>query len=373
MKIPAWPQADEKEAELISQVLASPHWGGFHPFVEEFERSFAAYCHSRHAVSAMNGTVTLELALELMGVGPADEVIVPAISFVSSASAISRVGAIPVFVDIDEDSFNLDPLRLAEALTPKTKAVMAVHFGGVMCQVDAIGQFCLDNDLLLLEDAAHAHGSEWDGKRAGSFGHAASFSFQNGKVLTAGEGGALVTSDDEFAEQARSLCNCGRKAGRSFYEHHRIGSNYRLSAFQAAVLICQLERLPAQICRRTTNARLLKRLLQDLPQLHWQREPLQQTANCQYLLTGRLQAGDARAMCARLQAQGIPCTPLYPHTLYQNPVYASGGCRVMPCPVAEARTRDSFWINQRALLAEPDVIPEIAQAMERELHQSPVL
>ncbi len=361
MTIPEWPQADEREAGLLREVLESPQWGGFHRFIPAFEQSFAAYQHCRHALAAANGTLTLELGLQLMGVGPGDEVVLPAISFISSASAISRLGATPVFVDMEEASFNIDPKRVREAITPRTKAVMAVHFGGVMCDMrefEGLG-------VPLVEDAAHAHGSEWKGRRAGSFGLWSSFSFQNGKVLTAGEGGALLTSDEEFAERARSVANCGRKPGRSFYEHHRVGTNIRMTAFQAAVLICQLERLPAQIARRTQHAALLKHLLADVEEIVWQQEPSEQTQNPQYLLTGRLRNArvDHKAFTAALSAQNIPCAPFYPHTLYQNPVYLNGGCKAMPCPVAEARIQDGFWLGHRLLLADEGTIEECARLM----------
>jgi dTDP-4-amino-4,6-dideoxygalactose transaminase len=366
MTIPEWPRSDEREAELLREVLNSPQWGGFHPFVQEFERSFAAYQHTKHALSAANGTLTLELALQVLGIGPGDEVILPAISFISSASAISRVGAIPVFVDIGENSFNLDAERVKEAISPRTKAVMAVHFGGVLCEIPALQTICDAHGLILIEDAAHAHGAEWLGQRAGSFGRIGSFSFQNGKVLTCGEGGALVMSDDGLAEQARSLANCGRKLGCNFYEHYRIGTNFRMTAFQAAVLICQLERLPAQIKRRTDNAKLLKHLLAGVEEIIWQEEPAEQTQNPQYLLTGRLKnsALDHREFCAELSAKKIPCAPFYPHTLYQNPVFQHAECRVMPCPVAEARLHDAFWLGHRLLLSDEETIHECAEVIQ---------
>src|SRR3954467_4625784 len=142
MQIPPWPRADERETELLRMVLESPQWGGFHPFVAEFEQSFAAYQHARYGIGAMNGSVTLELALEVLGVGPGDEVIVPAISFITTATAVSRAGATPVFVDIEADSYNIDPDRVREAVTSKTKAVIPVHFGGVICDVRALLEIC---------------------------------------------------------------------------------------------------------------------------------------------------------------------------------------------------------------------------------------
>jgi dTDP-4-amino-4,6-dideoxygalactose transaminase len=362
MQIPPWPQADEREAELLRMVLESPQWGGFHPFVAEFEQSFAAYQHAKYGISACNGSVTLELALSLLGVGAGDEVIVPAISFVSTAMAVSRVGATPVFVDIEEQSYNIDPQRIRAAITPRTKAILAVHFGGTMTEIQALHDICLETGLILLEDAAHAQGSEYRGKRAGSFGLTGSFSFQNGKILSSGEGGMLVTSDESFAERSRSVANCGRIAGRSFYEHGRVGTNFRLSGFQAAVLLAQFERLPAQMLRRTANAKLLRELLADCKQIVWQKEPVGQTQNSFYLLTGRV-VGDRDGFCQRLTAAGVPCTPFYPHTLYQNPLYRAGGCRVMPCPVAEARVHDAFWLPHRLLLAEEETIHQVAEAI----------
>lgn len=352
-------------------VLESPQWGGFHPFVTEFEQSFAAYQHAAHGVSTFNGTVSLELALAVLGVGTGNEVIVPAVSFISTATAVSRTGAIPVFVDIEPYSFNIDPERVRQAITPKTKAVMAVHFGGPLCNVDALREICHESGLHLIEDAAHAHGSEWKGKRAGSFGVLGSFSFQNGKVLCSGEGGMLVTSSDEIGEQARSIANQGRIAGRSFYEHHRIGTNFRLTAFQAAILVAQFERLPGQIETRTRNADLLKHHLADVPEIIWQRVPDQVTQHSHYLLPGRL-AGAAITrdeFRRRLSNAGIPCTPFYPHTLYNNPAYqVSGSCRVMACPVAEQCVSDAFWFPHRLLLADEETILEAADAIRTAVH-----
>ncbi len=185
MVIPKWPIADEREVELIREVLESGQWGGFHEIVGRFERDFAAFQHCKYGVSAFNGTVTLEMALEVMGIGAGDEVIVPAISFLSTATAVSRVGATPVFVDIEPYSFNMDPDRAAAAITSRTKALMAVHFGGPMANMDRLCALSVP----VIEDAAHSQGAEWNGRRAGSFGLVGSFSFQNGKVMTSGEGG----------------------------------------------------------------------------------------------------------------------------------------------------------------------------------------
>lgn len=358
--LPQWPQADEREAELLRNVLESQQWGGFHPYISELEESFAAFQHCRHAVALFNGTVSLELALSVLGVGEGDEVIVPAISFISSATAVSRVGGVPVFVDVEPDSFNIDPDRVRAAISPKTKAVMVVHFGGMPCRIDEIAAICQENRLILLEDAAQAQGSEWNGRRVGSFGIAGSFSFQNGKVMTAGEGGILVTADNDFAAKARSVANCGRIPGRSFYEHYNLGTNFRMTAFQAAVLLAQLERLPEQIEVRAANARLLKELLSDVPEMKWQAQPAAVTQNSWYLLIARVPDASLREnICQALTAAGVP-NAFYPHVLYKNPAYEGTPCRVMPCPVAESMILDSFWLPHRILLADEDTIRQVA-------------
>jgi dTDP-4-amino-4,6-dideoxygalactose transaminase len=358
MRIPNWPEAGEREMQLLREVLASPQWGGFHPIVGEFERKFAAFQHCEHCVAAANGTVTLEIGLAASGIGPGDEVIVPAVSFVSTATAVNRVGAVPVFVDIEEYSFNIDPLRAAAALTPKTKAIVAVHFGGPLADMDKLMNLAQEAGVMLIEDAAHAHGSEWRGRRAGSFGAWASFSFQNGKVLTAGEGGALTTNDARLAAEFRSLANQGRRLdGGGHFHHYRLASNHRITALQVAVLMAQLERLPDQIALRRSREALIRSLV---PSMKWQTIPEAVNVHSNYLLLGRTPQRDA--MHARLTAAGVPCTPFYPHPLYANPMYASGEvpCRVTSCPVTEDCIRDAFWLPHRVLHADDDTIRQIA-------------
>jgi dTDP-4-amino-4,6-dideoxygalactose transaminase len=364
MRIPSWPVHGERELDLIRGVLESGRWGGFNEIVTRFEESFAAFQNCAHGVSAFNGTVTLETALAVCGIGPGDEVIVPAISFISTATAVSRSGALPVFADIEPFTFNLDPERAAAAVTPRTKAILVVHFGGLVADMDRLASLAAGRSLVLIEDAAHAHGSEWNGKRAGSFGLAGSFSFQNSKVMTAGEGGMLTTSDAGFAAAARAFINQGRREGEGWFFHYTLGTNFRMAAFEAAVLTAQLERLPAQIATRARNVRLLRAELEGVAGLRFQDQPAQATAHSEYLLLGRIDAqrfGMSRDDFHRaVAAAGIPCTPFYPHPLYGNPLYQGGNCRVEPCPVSEACIGDAFWFPHRVLLAEEDTIREIA-------------
>lgn len=363
MDIPKWPVAMDRELQLLAQVLSSTQWGGFNEIVHRFEGDFAKFQHATHGVSAVNGTVTLEMALSAMGIGPGDEVIVPAISFISSATAISRVGATPVFVDIEQKTFNIDPIRAALAVTPKTKAIMAVHFGGPMAQMDRLQELSQGFGIALIEDAAHAQGSEWRGQRAGSIGLWGSFSFQNGKVMTSGEGGIVVTKDAEFAERMRGFANQGRRSdGASFFHHYTVGTNFRMTAFQAAVLIAQLERLPDQIALRSRNAAILREELANHSGIQWQQAPEECNAQSYYLLTGRAKNRDDFAK--KLNERGVPCTPFYPHALYNNPLYRSqGSCVVHDCPVAEQSINDAFWLPHRVLMGDEATTREIAGAI----------
>lgn len=354
----------EREVELLRQVLESERWGGYHEFVPRLEAAFAAFQQCAHGVAAVNGTVTLEMALEAAGIGAGDEVIVPAISFISTATAVSRVGATPVFVDIEPYTFNMDPESAAAAISTRTRAVIIVHFGGPLADMDRFTALAGERNLVLIEDAAHAHGSEWRGRRAGSLGIAGSFSFQNSKVMTAGEGGILLSNDADFAARARSIADQGRRVGGGWFHHYTLGTNYRITAWQAAVLLAQLERLPEQICLRARNAALLRAGTEAVAGLRWQEIPAAVTANSWYLMLGRIDAGRFGMTRDEFQramvAAGVPCTPFYPHPLYGNPLYQAGGCRVEPCPVAEACIQDAFWFPHRVLMAREEGIQELS-------------
>jgi dTDP-4-amino-4,6-dideoxygalactose transaminase len=364
MNIATWPVAGEREKELLHQIIDSGQWGGFHPMVQEFEAAFAAFQGCRFGVSTFNGTVSLEMLLAVAGIGAGDEVIVPAISFISTATAVSRCGAVPVFVDIAGDTFQMDPECVRKAITPKTRAILAVHFGGPMADVDALCAIAAGHGLPLIEDAAHAHGSEWNGRRAGSFGWAASFSFQNGKVMTSGEGGIVTTNDPGAAEACRSFANQGRRPGHSFFQHFTIATNFRLTALQAAVLTAQLERLPSQIETRAANAVRLQEALSGVEGLRFQQVPAEARRHSHYLLLCRVDRAafglDRDGLCAGLTEAGIPCTPFYPHTLYQNIAYRENPCRAMPCPVAEECIGDALWLPHKVLLSPADTLDTIA-------------
>lgn len=363
MNIPNWPISGPREHELLEEVLASDKWGGYHPIVARFEREFADFQQCRFGLAAMNGTVTLEMALEALGIGRGDEVIVPAISFIATATAVTRAGATPVFVDITSDTFNIDPESVREAIGPKTRAIIPVHFGGPMADMDALLAIAHEHGIHVIEDAAHAHGSEWNGARAGSLGVFGSFSFQNGKVITAGEGGILLSNEEALIDRAREILDIGRRKGEGWFYHYTPGSNYRISAWQCAVLIAQLERLPEQNCRRMRNTNALREALAGVAGLHFQRVPDAARVHTNYLLLGWVDS-DRGAFHRNLTAAGYPCTPFYPHTLYNNPLYRERhNCRVMPCPNSEERITDAFWIPHRALLGDEELTMGLASAI----------
>lgn len=362
---PRWPEFDERDRQALSSVLESETWGGYHPSIGELERRMAALHGARFGVALANGTVSLEIALVAAGVEPGDEVIVPPISFVASATAIVRIGAVPVFADVDPASINLDIDRAAEAVTARTRAIVLVHFAGCPANLDAFDALCRERGLVLIEDCAHAPGAVWRGRPVGSAGAFGSFSFQASKNLTAGEGGMLVTSDPDLAEHARSLMNQGRRTGGAWYEHVRLGTNARMTGFQAALLLSQLERLPDQMRVRTAAAAQLRDALGSIDGLAPTPPALDPgvDAHAWHIFSMRLDEavfGASRAsVIAALAAEGVPVTGAYPHPLYRNPLFNSHAHRVELCSNAEAYCHDGIWLPHQALLAGPGWIDDV--------------
>ena len=235
------------------------------PKVAKFEKEFAAFCGAKQCVAVNSGTSALHLALRCLGVGRGDEVIVPAMTFVATAWAVSYTGATPAFADIKAAQRTLDPASVEAAITPRTKAILPVHLYGMPADMDAINAVAARHGLAVVEDAAQAHGARYCGKPVGTFGKACCFSFYPGKNLGAyGEGGAVVTDDDAFAEYCRCLRDHGQ---RRRYHHETVAYNYRMEGFQGAVLSIKLPRLAAWNRGRRRNADLYRRLLKDVPNL----------------------------------------------------------------------------------------------------------
>ena len=251
-----WPIRGEEEEQAVVEVVRSGAWwrgSAEATQVPAFEDEWAAYQNAKHCVAVTNGTTAIECALKSVGVEAGDEVLVPALTFVASATAIPLVNGIPVFVDVDPGTFNIDPDAMEAAITPRTRAAVVVHNGGYPCDMDRIADIAAKHGIAIVEDSAHAHGSEWKGTRIGALVDMGTFSFQMGKTLTCGEGGAVVTNDDELAEKAFSFHHIGRVKDRPFYEFHRVASNLRMTEWQGAILRQQLKRLDDQIATRTRN------------------------------------------------------------------------------------------------------------------------
>ncbi|MHA1847241.1 MAG: DegT/DnrJ/EryC1/StrS family aminotransferase [Promethearchaeota archaeon] len=268
---PRWPQIDEEDNEMIASVLESGNlWCGAPDVhvgenVWDFQEEFANFCGSKYCVAVTNGTHALEVSLLALGIGLGDEVIVSDYTFVASASAVIGVNAVPIFCDIRPDTFNMDENKIKSLITKRTKAIIAVHLGGMPCDMNQIMDIARENDLKVIEDCAHAHGSKYKGKRLGNFGDCGTFSFQASKVLTAGEGGAIICNDEMLAEKIYSVADCGRKKGDYFYNHHVYGSNYRMGEFQAALLRSQLKKfIHWQHDLRNKNASYLREKLNDI-------------------------------------------------------------------------------------------------------------
>ena len=370
---PSWPVLGPGDLERVREVLESPHWGGNGEIVEAFEELFAQYHDSSYGLAVTSGTMALELSLHALGIGPGDEVVVPAHSFVATALAVSRIGATPVFVDIDPDTYNIDPIRVAEAVSDRTRALIPVHFGGVVADIDRLSDLAADRGLLVIEDAAHAHGAEWYGSRAGGLGACGIFSFQNSKAMTAGEGGILTTNDEALASRARSIANAGRLPGRGWFEHFDIGTNLRMTAVQAALLSGQLERLQDQIRLRAANFARFRESLAEVDGFELQEAPEGATVQTRYIVPGRIVErlfGLGRDdFVGAVQAEGIPIRPFYPHPLYANPVFRQLPHRTLPCTVAEQATRDSFWLPMRLFMGTQEDAADAARAIVK-VHQA---
>lgn len=332
------------EEERLLAVLRSGVWGGYSPAVKEFEDRFAAYLGAAHCVTMVNGTVSLEVALRCEGIGPGDEVVVPPYTFMATASAVLQVGAVPVFADVQPDTLNLDPARLEVAITPRTRAVIPVHFAGHAADMDAILDIARRHGLAVIEDAAHAHGGRHSRGMLGALGEWGSFSFQQSKIMTAGEGGCLVTQDPARAAKARAYCNQGRREGGAWYDHYTLGTNLRITGFQAAVLLAQLDRLEAEAERRVANAARLRRELAGVKGI----APLTPAAYCGrhagalFLMRfDREQAGMSKSEFEeRLRGNGVAVMQTYPRPAYGNPLFEQWPFRNTGCPVAEQACRE---------------------------------
>ena len=382
---PRWPDFDERERSLLLEALEARSWGGY-PFpnamAERFGAAFAAAHDAEHAFPIVNGTVAIEIALVAAGLRPGDEVILPAYTFEASAAPVLRLGAVPVFVDVLPETYCVDPAAAEDAITPRTRALLPVHLAMCMADMNALCSLAAKHGLRVIEDCAHAHGAKWKGTGAGSLGHAGAFSLQTSKLLTAGEGGVVTTNDDEIAERAESYTNCGRASRTDRFGHRLLGFNYRLTEFQAAILLGQLEKLPAQSALRARRAERLGKGLAAIPGLSLLRPDPRQTAPAFYHYVFRYDGaafgGATRdRFVAALEAEGIPCDGLFYEPVYRSTLFdvdfrdvpALGGrlpWEGTRCPVTErAAFEESVWIPHRVLLGTEADVDSVLEAVAK--------
>ena len=383
--LPIWPYYDGKEEQALKEVLESRVWWRT-PGTKtlEFEQAFAEFHGAQHGVAVTNGTAALEVTMGALGITTGDEVIVPNFTFVATASAVLFANALPVLVDVNPETYCIDPDLVEAAITPRTKAVIAVHMGGHPADLDRLTKICKRHRIALVEDSAHAHATEWRGQRIGTFGVAATFSFQLSKLMTAGEGGIIITSNDKIERQARSIHDCGRMPAKWFYSHYMYGSNYRLSEWQGAVLKAQLARLDEQTRRRHANARVLDRLLGAIPGITPQKLDQRCTRNGQYAYifhVNRKQfAGvSTERFIEAMNAEGIPNQASYP-PLHQLDMFRNGKYRnrlsgkqarqkhtflKQKFPGTQKAAWETVWIPQPALLGDEEDMHEMAAAMSK--------
>jgi dTDP-4-amino-4,6-dideoxygalactose transaminase len=321
------------------------------PEVEAFERAFAEYVGARFCVGVSNGTAAVQLALQACGVGPGDEVIVPANTFFASAEAVSTAGATPVFVDCDPAYYQLDPSKIEDAITERTRAILPVHLYGQPAPLDPIFEIAERRGLLVVEDAAQAHGAEYKGRRVGARGRAGCFSFYPGKNLGAyGEGGAVVTDDDEVARRVRMLRDHGSERK---YHHEMVGYNFRLEGIQGAVLNVKLRHLDRWNELRRRHAAHYERLLAGgglvLPR------EMQSARHVYHLYV--VQSDGRAALQKHLADAGVQTGIHYPVPVHLQPAYAALGHRAGDFPEAE---------RQAARVLSLPMFPELtAEQLER--------
>lgn len=383
-----WPQYSETDAGRLQKVLESRNWGGY-PFpnlrADEFAQKFAAHHGAQYGCCVANGTIALLAALRAAGIRFGDEVIVPAYTWDGTAAAVLDAGGVPIFADVNPDTYCLDVEATRKAITPRTRALLPVHLAMRLAEMDALLDLAVEHDLIVIEDCAHAHGGQYKGRGAGSMGDLGCFSFQSSKLMTSGEGGIVITSRLDCFEIVQSLVNCGRASVTDQFKKRVVGSNYRITEFQAAILLGQLEQLEALTEKRARHAALLSKALGEIggirplpPQPELTRETIYNYV-FQYRPADRRVSRDL--FVAALDAEGIPCDGRFYEPVYRSDLFPAteqdypqlGLNREQPldlrsfcCAVAErAAYEESVWLPQFLLLGDEQDVEDIARAVAK--------
>jgi perosamine synthetase len=318
------PSIGEKEVQRVVECLKSTWISGISKYVEEFEEAFAKYCNCKYGVATNSGTTALHLALATLNIKPGDEVIIPTFTMIATANAVTYTGAKPVLVDADENTWNLDTSKIEDKINEHTKAIIVVHTYGHPADMDPIIELAEKYNLYVIEDAAEAHGAEYKGKRVGSIGDIGCFSFYANKIITTGEGGMVVTNNEELAEKARWLrAHAFGRYGKHFY-HEALGFGYRMSGLQAALGLAQLERIDEFVLIRRNNAKLYNSLLSELgekitlpPEAPWAKN-----VYWMYSILIEDNFGMSRdELMKRLESEGIETRTFF-YPIHVQPIYA---------------------------------------------------
>ena len=336
-----WPIVTERDVQAVARVAAGGQWcrAAKPSRVEKFERDFAHFHDARYCLAVANGTVAIETALRALGMEPGDEVIVPALTFVASASAVLLARAVPVFADIDPQTYQISAQSIEAAVTKRTRGIVVVHYAGYPADMDAIRRVARRHKLFVVEDCAHAHGSQWRGRGVGSLGDAGAFSFQQSKALSAGEGGAVTTNRRRVHECAFAYHSIGRAmTAQGTYHHTTVGPNYRMTEFQGALLASQLRRLRSQTNLRMRNTRALLRAIADIRGLAPLKADPRITRRGYYFfvlryLQDRMKNVPRSAFLKAAQAEGLPIGTGYGKPVYAFPAFAEHSFGAKGCPV----------------------------------------
>lgn len=380
-----WPLYDKEEIRYLREVLRTRRWcvsqygNRSNSMVGQFEEKFAKYHNARYGLAVANGTAALEISLKACDVGIGDEVIVPSYTFYSTASAVLQLNAVPIFVDIDPDTYCINPDKIEEAITDKTKAIIPVHFGGYPADMDKILKIARRYKLRVIEDAAQAHGTIWRDKKIGTLGDLGTFSFQASKNITSGEGGIILTNNKRLYELCYSFHTLGRFKKGGWYNHYYLGWNYRLSEFQGAVLLAQLKRLEAQTKLREKNAGYLTKKLLVIKGLYpFVVKDKRVTRTSYHLYIIRVNPKEFGCsidfLIKALNAENIPIKKGYEFPLYRNPVFLKQNFgrsnylfrnidyNKIKCVIAERMCRELLWIHHSILLGNARDMDDIVNA-----------
>jgi len=377
---PEWPRLTSELGESVLKTLQNENWGVGSDAISRFEDAFALFHDAKYCISTSSGTTALWVALKAAGVKAGDEVIIPAYTFIATASAVLMANAVPVFVDIDEKTLNIDPDLIEATITNKTKAIMPVHIAGNPANMDKICAIGKQYGIAIVEDAAQAHGAEWKGKKVGALGKGGIFSFQTSKNMSAGEGGAIITNDDDFKEACFSYHNCGRVSGGEWYEHQHLGGNFRLNALAASMLIPQLDSIGADMDLRDKNKKFLDDVLGEIDGIELVGSYEQTTRSAQHLYIVKYKKeafnGIHRDVFFKaMQAEGVYTyagySPLYREKLFvtdpdEYPWLKDQDYASLSLPVTERICDDeSVWLQQRHLLGNDEDSQDIIDAFKK--------